>query len=100
MPLTFDRIEGHTFVRTWLKNGSNVVDLGMNQGKFARTIQKKYNCNVVGVEANPFLAEGINESGSVQCYNLAISAQKGRVRLFIDPRNSEASSLTAVDESS
>jgi FkbM family methyltransferase len=99
MPVTLDRIEGHTFVKTWLRNGSNVVDLGMNQGEFARTIQKKYNCNVVGVEANPFLVEGFNKSGTAQCFNLAISAQKGRVRFFIDPRNSEASSLTAVGES-
>jgi FkbM family methyltransferase len=100
MPVTLDRIEGHTFVKTWLKNGSNVVDLGMNQGRFARTIQEKYNCNVVGVEANPFLAEGFNASGSAQCFNLAISTQKGPVRFFIDPRNSHASSLTAVDKSS
>src|SRR5713226_7583099 len=27
-PMTLDRIEGHTFVKTWLENGGNVVDLG------------------------------------------------------------------------
>ena len=55
---------------------------------------------MVGVEANPCLAARINESGSAQCFNLAISAHKGPVRFFIDPRNSEASSLTAADKSS
>jgi len=100
MPVTLDRIEGHTFVNTWLKGGSNVVDLGMNRGQFARTIQRKYNCNVVGVEANPFLVEEFNKSGLARCFNLAISAHKGLVRFFIDPHNSEASSLTVADESS
>jgi hypothetical protein len=38
--MTLDRIEGHTFVKSWLENGGNVVDLGMNQGRFARTIQE------------------------------------------------------------
>jgi len=98
--MTLDRIEGHTFVKTWLENGGNVVDLGMNQGNFARAIRKQYNCNVVGVEANPFLAEAFNEPSSPQCSNLAISAQKGPVRFFIDPGNSEAGSLTVVDKSS
>jgi FkbM family methyltransferase len=100
MPVTLDRIEGHTFVKTWLENGGSVVDLGMNQGNFARAIRKQYNCNVVGVEANPFLAEALNEPGSPQCFNLAISAQKGPVRFFIDPRNSEGGSLTTVNERS
>ena len=98
-PVTLDRIEGHTFVRTWLTDGGNVVDLGMNQGNFARAIRKQYNCNVVGVEANPFLARRFNEPGAPQCFNLAISARKGPVRFFIDPGNSEAGSLLAVEES-
>jgi FkbM family methyltransferase len=55
---------------------------------------------VVGVEANPSLAEAFNEPGSPQCFNLAISAQKGPVHFFIDPGNSEAGSLTVVDKSS
>ena len=96
--MTLDRIAGHTFVGTWLTDGGNVVDLGMNQGNFARAIHKQYNCNVVGVEANPFLASGFNEPGGPQCFNLAISARKGKVRFFIDPGNSEAGSLLAVDE--
>jgi len=96
--VTLDRIAGHTFVGTWLTDGGNVVDLGMNQGNFARAIHKQYNCNVVGVEANPFLASGFNEPGGPQCFNLAISARKGKVRFFIDPGNSEAGSLLAVDE--
>jgi FkbM family methyltransferase len=97
--VTLDRIEGHTFVGTWVTDGGNVVDLGMNQGNFARAIRKQYNCNVVGVEANPLLARGFTEPGAPRCFSLAISARKGTVRFFIDPGNSEAGSLLAVDES-
>ncbi len=54
-----DRVRGHTFLKNCLNRTGKVVDLGMNKGEFARTINSRYGCSVAGVEANPVLAAKI-----------------------------------------
>jgi FkbM family methyltransferase len=91
--LKIDRIRGHTFIADCLTPESQVVDLGMNEGRFASEIQDRYGCRVRGVEANPALAAKILQAGRVPCANLAIMGRKGEVDFYIDPDNSEASTL-------
>src|ERR1700744_1474810 len=94
MELKVDRIRGHSFIGSMLNSVSQVVDLGMNEGRFASEIQRKYKCRVQGVEANPALLPQIAGAGFFNSLNLAVSASPGVLNFYIDPKNSEASSLT------
>jgi FkbM family methyltransferase len=85
-----DQIREHSILCRDLNRDSLVVDLGMNDGRFAREIHAKYGCRVVGVEPNPTLAKEIGRSPPVSCDNLAIAATQGFVRFQIaeDPEAS------------
>jgi len=73
-----------------------VVDLGMNKGDFARTINRRYGCSVAGVEANPVLAATTAYlGGGITCKNAAMAARDGSVKFSIDKENSEASTIVA-----
>lgn len=86
-----DRVKEHTFLPAYLDDGGTVVDLGMNQGDFARTIHERYGSLVVGVEANPVLAGKIPH-----CKNAAISSRSGWTKFRIDKENSEASAIVPM----
>jgi len=93
MRFSVEQIAGHSFVGSWLGRDSVVVDLGANVGEFSREIQHRYGCRVVGVEANPTLANAISKNDRLSCANLAITANPGQIEFFIDPQNSEASTI-------
>src|SRR4051812_30476686 len=78
-----DQIMEHTFFRREIDNKSTVVDLGMNDGRFAREMHEKFGCKVIGVEANPHWACKLTNSDSITCHNLAISASTGNVKFLI-----------------
>lgn len=83
--LPVDQIREHTILCHDLNRDSLVIDLGMNDGRFAREIHAKYGCRVLGVEPNPTLAAGIGGCPPVSCDNLAIAEAEGVVRFRIDP---------------
>jgi FkbM family methyltransferase len=91
-----DRVRGHSFVGTWISTESRVVDLGMNEGSFARELELRYGCRALGVEANPILAEKLRHDGNMDCFNYAIAQKAGTLDFYIDLDNSEASSVTRV----
>jgi FkbM family methyltransferase len=93
MRFSVETIHGHSFVGSWLGPDSVVVDLGANVGGFSHEIQHRYGCRVAGVEANPTLANAILKNDRLSCANLAITANPGQVEFFIDPQNSEASTI-------
>jgi FkbM family methyltransferase len=88
-----DRVADHSFVGSWLGPESVVIDLGMNLGKFSYEVQRRYGCSVVGVEANPALARSILQTDRLSCSNIAITGKTGPVEFFIDPHQSEASTI-------
>lgn len=92
MPISIETVAGHSFVGSWLGPESVVVDLGVNIGRFSYEIQRRYNCRIAGVEANPALAQAIVQADRLSCTNLAITANAGPIEFFIDPQNTEASS--------
>jgi FkbM family methyltransferase len=89
-----DQIREHTIIGRELGSDSTVVDLGMNDGRFAREIHRKYGCRVIGVEPNPRLAAAFPPSDAIICRNLAISPAAGRVRFAI-AEDDEASHVVA-----
>jgi len=94
-------MEGHTFVGNWLTPQSVVLDCGMNLGMFARRMIARYGCRVIGIEANPFLAQQ-NSAAGLECHNYAICAHNGSVKFKVDhafPMNSAivADSTTGAD---
>jgi FkbM family methyltransferase len=88
-----ERVRGHTLIGDWIGPASRVVDLGMNEGRFAAEMRARYGCRVTGVEANPTLAARLRGNPDLQCFNLAIAPGRGDIDFFIDPDNSEASGL-------
>jgi len=95
--ITIENVCEHTFVRSWIPRDATVVDLGMNLGEFARTMQKGFNCRILGVEANPKLAARLPQSDSIRCHPLAISASTGTVKFRVDEANNQASHIVAPD---
>lgn len=91
MSILVETVAGHSFVGSWLGPESLVVDLGVNIGRFSYEIQRRYNCRIAGVEANPALARAIVQTDRLSCTNLAITANAGPIKFFIDPQNTEAS---------
>lgn len=66
--IVLDRVAEHFFIGSWLEADTTIVDLGMNVGDFAYAVQRKYNCRIVGVEANPALARKIRSSDRLTCF--------------------------------
>jgi FkbM family methyltransferase len=93
MRFSLETIAGHSFVTSWLGPDSVVVDLGANVGAFSYAIHRKYGCRVAGVEANPALAQAILQNDRLSCANLAITGNAGEIEFFVDPKNSEASTI-------
>lgn len=87
-----DQIREHTILKRGITRDSVIVDLGMNDGRFARDINARYGCKVVGVEPNAKLAIGIGISDSISCHNIAISSASGLVKFGIADDN-EASHI-------
>ena len=94
MRVMIDRVRGHSFIGTLIPQGGQIIDLGMNEGNFACDMQQKYKCAVLGVEANPTLVPKIASSATLRPLNYAVSQFEGELSFYIDPNNSEASSLT------
>lgn len=93
MPVTLERVSEHTFVPAFVPEGATVVDLGMNEGRFALEMQRRWRARVVGVEPNPVLCRRLIEGHGLRCYNYAIAERHGEVSLWVDEGYSEASSL-------
>jgi FkbM family methyltransferase len=90
------QIREHTLLKRDLDCHSIVIDLGMNDGRFAREIHDKYGCRVIGVEPNPRLAMSFAGSDIITCHNMAISSSEGIVKFRIDD-DSEASHIISDD---
>lgn len=79
-----DRMEGHTFIGNWITPQSVIVDCGMNEGVFARRVMGKYGCRVIGIEANPGLAEQNRTDRGLDCHNFAVCGCEGVVKFQVD----------------
>jgi FkbM family methyltransferase len=93
MQLMIDNASGHSFIGSWLNTDSTVVDLGMNEGHFARAINDRYGCRVFGVEPNPVLARNFSTE-TIKCRPVAVGATSGQIEYYINTRNSEASTVS------
>jgi FkbM family methyltransferase len=71
------RLCAHTFISSVLGPESVVVDLGLNQGQFAKGISERFGCRVYGVEPVPSLFEAIKNQPNLTAENYAIAAQAG-----------------------
>jgi FkbM family methyltransferase len=90
-----DRVRGHTFLPNCLNRTGKVVDLGMNNGDFAKVMRDRYGCFVAGLEANPLLAKATSKLSGILCKNAAISASDGFVEFLIIDEDPEASRIVA-----
>lgn len=79
------RLCSHTFVSGFLNRQSVVVDLGLNQGEFARGIHEKFGCSVYGAEPVPELYEALRGQKGLVAENCAIAAVAGSRTLHLAP---------------
>jgi FkbM family methyltransferase len=84
-------VREHTFFRGPLRPSSYVLDLGANQGEFAREIARRYGVTCIAVEPTPELAREIAGSG-IRVRQVAISDEPGDLLLYV-AENPEASSV-------
>ena len=68
------RVEGHSFVSTYLNRGSVVLDFGMNRGDFARELVRRWECRVIGLEPVPDLFDALATSGDFNVEQRALTA--------------------------
>ena len=89
------QIREHTIVKRDVDRDSIVVDLGMNDGRFAREVHETFGCKVFGAEPNPDLVSSLGVAGAITCQNVAISASAGTVKFCLSNDN-EASHIMSA----
>jgi len=87
----------HTFIPSWIGPDAIVVDLGMNEGRFARAMIDNFGARVVGVEPDASLAEKNRQSG-LDCQRLAIGAAVGEAAFLVDQHDSRGSRLITPND--
>lgn len=78
------RVCGHTFVESWIGSNSQVVDLGMNKGDFARYIIDHFaDARIYGCEPVPDLFEKLQRHFCDGVLNVAVGGNTGSVPLRV-----------------
>ena len=76
-------IKNHTFFLKKIKDGSLIIDLGMNKGEFSKTICNfKKNLYITGVELNTDLMSGLNKFNNFYIKNLVIAGHSGKIKFY------------------
>lgn len=85
-----ENICGHWVYTKILNNQSHIVDLGANQGDFAKIMLNRFNSKLYLVEPNLMLLDSIN----IKCVkmNSAVTNVDGPIK-FYQSKNNEASSI-------
>jgi FkbM family methyltransferase len=78
-----DSIENHTFLPPTLGPGSVVVDLGANEGRFAREIARRYGVTCHAAEPNPELFRSLHGDGAFRAHHVAVSGADGPQTLHL-----------------
>jgi hypothetical protein len=79
-----ERVSGDAFLKNCLNRTAKVVEFGANKGDFARTINSRYGCPMIGVEANTLLAGRMAVlGGDITCKKAAIAGHDGRIKFSI-----------------
>lgn len=92
MGLRLVTIAEHTFLDL-LHIESVVVDLGMNEGWFARTVRREFHCRIFGCEPTPRLAKEFDWVDGIVCEPVAVAERNGTAIFYIDQTDPTASSL-------
>ena len=96
---TFATIRGHTIYVPGITPGSVVLDLGANEGEFARQMSARFGGTYHLVEANPVLAERLRANGQFSVWECAVAASEGTIPFHV-ARNAEASSILTLPSES
>ncbi len=86
------RVEGHSFISTYLSRDSVVLDFGMNRGDFARELIQRWGCRVVGLEPVPVLFDALATSDSFTVEQRALTARDD-VEALLHVNEDKAASL-------
>jgi hypothetical protein len=81
--MKFVELSEHTVLDV-LDERSVVVDLGMNEGRFAFQARDRYGCRVFGCEPTPALAARLQDQPGIVCDPVAVAGQAGEVEFFLD----------------
>src|SRR5947207_379444 len=73
-------VAGHTFFCHSLTNKATVVDLGANEGEFAKGLADLYGCKCVAVEASPEFASKLKRDCRFPSFQYAMAGANGVVR--------------------
>jgi FkbM family methyltransferase len=92
----FTMFQGHTFLRDLLSERSVVLDLGANQGAFAREIHQETGCRVIAVEANAALARSIKREPWLIVHHVLVCGDQG-TRVLNLCNNTQASSTVRLE---
>ena len=85
------QIQGHTLWRKGLHSDSVVVDLGANRGAFSKQMISTYGCRSFAFEANPTLADSIENVPGLTVYNYAVARDDGTIRFRLASNDEESS---------
>ncbi len=69
------RVEGHSFISTYLNRDSVVLDFGMNRGDFASELVKRCGCRVIGLEPVPVLFDALATSRHITVEQRALTGR-------------------------
>lgn len=80
-------ISEHTFIDSGLNRNSNIIDLGVNQGNFSKTMSVLYQCNIWGLEAMEHLFDKIPPIEKAIFFHGAAARNDGKVKFYKSPNN-------------
>lgn len=93
---SFRRVNEHTLLKRGLRPGIQVIDLGANHGQFSEQLAAEYPGTYHAIEANPVLAERLEDSvfATVRC--CAVIGESGRTVTLNLAEGDEASSVLTL----
>ena len=79
--MKFVELSEHTVLDV-LDSRSVVVDLGMNEGRFAFQARDRYGCRVFGCEPTPALAARLQDQPGIVCDPVAVAGRPAKLSSF------------------
>lgn len=76
-------IEGHSFLSALLRPGNVVLDFGLNQGRFALEMIKRFQCVVYGAEPASALYDRLPRNDYLKAYRVALTGTEVPVKVNV-----------------
>jgi FkbM family methyltransferase len=94
--LRVSQLANHSFLPALVTPNSVVLDLGVNQGEFAKAVIAEFGCRVIGVEPVPELFEVLPDDHRLTVHRAAITGDGRASAMYVQRADRAANSESAT----